>query len=160
MIELNDIPNRKPSNKCDDFQGYEQKGRDMFADYTTTLEDVNITKYSKDEFSPWDVAYVSGGTRIIGEIKLRNNLPTDYPTWILEEEKLSRLEEVQNKVKVDTHIHYINIYSDGSVAIWDISDARASYEVIGGGNMPSTTVNNVSRRSKDIIYLPTKDKIK
>lgn len=164
MINLNDLKKiRDAAAAAKNFHQYEEQGRDIFSAFTSTLESVNITKLSKDKYSPWDVAYTSGGTEVIGEIKYRQHHPYTFEDWILEEEKLNDLsniqQEIYNKKGIRPAIHYINIYLDGSIQIWDISNLKVSY-VATEGLFPSTTCGDTSKRGKGVIYLNNKDKIK
>ena len=105
----------------------EDKGRDQFNMFVEEYKRIEILKYSTKRFTNWDVAYKYWGdgrkinaVNVIGEIKVRKNTSTAFPDHMLELEKLEGLRE-HAKGK-ECEIHYINIYDDNHIKIWNLTN--------------------------------------
>lgn len=141
------------------FTSKDEEGRVKFQQYCSTTTWCKYNKASKDEYAAWDVSYTSGATQVIGEIKLRDYASDAFDGWFMEEKKLKALhavrEAVKSKYKHSTttpSIHYINIFTDDKIIIWDVTNLDA---VVETHNLQQTTMGNQQEVSKAIITLPT-----
>ena len=146
------------------FQQKDNEGRLIFQQYCNNNTSwCKYNKSAKDEFSSWDVSYTSGGTQVIGEIKMRNFASNTFNGWFLEDKKLKDLkvvrDEVINKQNDSTStstptIQYINIFNDGNIIIWDITNIDSVTTTM---SLKRTTMGNQFDIDKAIITLPTSD---
>lgn len=134
------------------FKSKDEQGKDIFFQYCNKRQWCRFNKKSIAEYTEWDVSYYSGETKVIGEIKLRDNNMNDYPDWILEWNKLSKL-----KIKQEAHegsvIQYINIFNDGNILIWDITDLDLNDERFKMKYLRRTTMSKSGGKDKLIIGL-------
>jgi len=155
MIDINEIPR---GEILSDFEVDEQIGRMFFAGWASSNDDVEITMFNKQRYGVWDVAYTSGGTKCIGEIKFRRKYPsTQYHDWVIEAHKYNELKTISNK-RSDIKIHYINIYRDYEMAIWDLTDMEmgCAQDELFPATSSETTHDRIQSNyyvyNKDIIY--------
>lgn len=140
------------------FTNKDEEGRAIFQQYCNTKSWCKYTKASKDEYASWDVAYVSGTTNVIGEIKIREYASDSFEGWFLEQKKLDALQVVREAVNSKqkhsnpTAIQYINIFNDGQIMIWDITNLESTSDTI---NLQQTTMGNKVEVAKEVITLPT-----
>ncbi len=133
----------------------DQNGRDLFKHYCSTQSWCKVTKEATDDYSAWDIAYTSGSTMIIGEIKTRKYDSSDFADWDYEEKKHLALIEVLKKIKVKypnkkIEIQYINIFKNEAVKIWTTTNIAAEQEPISVYR-PQTTFGNQNEISKRIF---------
>jgi hypothetical protein len=145
------------------FTSKDEEGRILFQQYCSTTSWCKYNKSAKDEFSPWDVSYTSGSTQVIGEIKMREYASDAFDGWFLEEKKLKELSVIRKAV-IDKQkdslptpvIHYINMFTDGQIMIWDITNLEGTVEQI---KLNKTTMGDTFKVDKGIITLPTYNNI-
>ena len=128
----------------------DDKGRDIFIDYCKRQNWCTFKKASKDDYAHWDVSYLSGDTMVIGEIKVREYESTDYNGWFLEVFKYNELKHLQSKMKEknkDVQIHYINIYTNQEIIIWDLDKTLLNKNTL---NLPKTTMEDNGEKIKQI----------
>lgn len=106
------------------FTTADQEGRDLFKHYCGKSEWCKVIKESKNDKAPWDIAYMSGSTLIIGEIKVRTKYTsTTFANWDYEVKKHNSLKEILNQMRIKhpnkrIEIQYINFFNDDAVRIW------------------------------------------
>ena len=154
MITLKDIQ----KNDTLSYQEYEERGRLLFKGWTMGRDDVIFNRCSTNEMSHWDVSYYSGGTAIVGEIKLRQCTSTKYDTLILQVNKLKELQAIQDNIP-HSRIHYINIFNDGEMIIFDLTDLDPLTVDVLSVQLPKTTSGSKELTNKQIIYLPINGRI-
>lgn len=154
MINLNDI--KEYTSK---YEQYDDYGRLIFKGFCIGQNWCKPHKMSKDIKSSWDVSYYSGQTRIMGEIKVRNKGIDTWDTWILEINKLKKLFEIRDKLikknpkQPEPRIHYINIFNDNQIAIWDITSIDINTIEVVNTLMPKEFVGSRDKINKDSIFL-------
>tara|TARA_R110000803_G_scaffold75899_1_gene140251 strand:+ start:547 stop:996 length:450 start_codon:yes stop_codon:yes gene_type:complete len=106
----------------DGFNESELIGRNKFNEWITTNCNIchKIT-FSERKYSCWDVAFLSGDTRVVVEIKDRKLNHNEYWNWIGEKGKLDNLQNLKKGGRIDV-ILYFNSYRDNHVRIWDITE--------------------------------------
>jgi hypothetical protein len=113
-----------------EYRKKDEKGRDIFKTFCSNQQWCTFKKNSKDDYAKWDNAYLSGDTKMVGEIKYRTEYnSTSFGDWILEVDKLESLQKLQRKMQakgVKTTITYINHFKDGKTLIWDLTDLDIS----------------------------------
>ena len=121
----------------------DEHGRELFKHYCTNQKWCKVIKESKDEYAHWDISYWSGGTMIIGEIKVRNYNSNSFVDWDYEQKKhieltamLNRMKQVHPNKKIE--IQYINIYKDEAIRIWTTTDIHNQQQPITK-ILPATT---------------------
>ncbi len=143
------------------YEELDTEGKIFFKGFCAASPWCKFERISKPE-SRWDISYLyCQDVLAIGEIKIRNYESTAFEDWIIEEEKVIALKEILAKTKKNTdkeiQIHYINIFNDNNVAIWDITNLVQVYR-------PEThKANNCGdqhERIKQVTYLPITDTIK
>ena len=121
----------------DNFLAMERKGRDLFK---SLLEDGNITKYkeSTGRYNPVDFYLIHNEDKIVAEIKCRDVRYVNYPTHLMETEKLKSLLAVK-----DTHdckaAWYVNFFGEDICFIYNADKVK---------NLRSET-------TKGVIMIPT-----
>ena len=139
------------------FNQSEQIGRDKFTKWINNNCNVctKIT-YADNEYSSWDVAYLSGETRVIVEIKDRKVNHDEYYTFLGENVKLKKLQKLKEEDKVDKII-YFNSFSDDIIRTWDITEYTPfiTYKKA----LPKTTDGNNTKVLKDVYDLYSEDSI-
>lgn len=106
----------------------EKKGRDLFKTFFKNNTDVKILKEAQQRYTSWDVAMTSGSTKMMVEIKYRTCSSTQFPDFILENEKLNEMKNVVS-AKTDVELIYCNIFSDNVIAMWNITNYQGNIEV-------------------------------
>ena len=139
-----------------EFKNKDEEGREVFKGFCQHTKWCKYIKGSQDEFASWDVAYMSGTTNVIGEIKMRSYESQDYcDGWYLEKKKLAELHKIRNKViasgKPAPVIHYINLYPNNRIIIWDITDLDAVTTI---HNIVATTFGSTHKIEKEMYSLP------
>ena len=106
------------------YQLDEEKGRVIFDEFCKQQTWCNVTKFSKNKYTKWDVLYTSGATdnHVIGEIKRRKNTSNDYDCWFLQKDKYEALLQIQSEASKPIKITYINHFTDGATAVWDLDN--------------------------------------
>jgi hypothetical protein len=145
MVTIKDIKGRKTYKEMDD------EGRLKFQGYCMAFQWCKFKRKSKDDKSIWDVSYLTSNTPTIGEIKDRKFNSNKYPSAMIEVKKLKALQELN--LVVDGIIHYINIYDDNVVRIFDITDIDLDNEEIKTEMLPSNTAEDGDLIEKQVIYL-------
>ncbi len=155
MITIEDLQKTK-------FQEMDDTGRLKFQGYCIGQPWCKFARKSRDEDAHWDVSYYSGDTTIIGEIKDRKEDSDRYNDWMLEIKKLRELIEIRDKMTrrgITTRLHYINIFEDNEIAIWDITDLDINKLEIRIEEHNKTTAGDQTKTDKEITYLPIADAI-
>lgn len=111
-----------------DFQDYETKGRTIVSAFTITQPQIIIITFADKKYCRYDMAYLSGGTVVLVEIKFRE-YPSTRDAWYLQQSKYNDLQAIKKKFDSKTSpnekkyaIHYINVFTDGVIQFWDITD--------------------------------------
>ena len=143
------------------YEQLDQEGKTFFKGFCAASPWCKFERISKPE-SRWDISYLyCEDTLAIGEIKMRNYSSTAFPDWIIEEDKVVALKEILEKTKKNTtkeiQIHYINIFNDNNVAIWDITNIIATYN---NEQHKANYCGNQYQKEKWVTYLPITDAIK
>lgn len=132
-----------------------------------------INRFSKKEFSVWDVSYTSADTKgnivhVIGEIKYKDKYPsTNRDNWLLTVDKYEALEVVKaDAIERDPSkeyvVQYINIYCDGKIWIWNTDLVKIKGKLPQKQNLPTTTYENLyqaKRKQIDVYYMNKKEAI-
>lgn len=142
------------------FQEMDDNGRLKFQGYCIGQPWCKFSRKSRDEYAHWDVSYYSGDTTIIGEIKDRQENSDTYGTWIMEINKLRALFNVRDKMKnrgIETRIHYINIFTDNELAIWDVTDLDISKLDVKTEAHQKTECGDQTKINKEVFYLPIEE---
>jgi len=139
------------------FQYKELKGRKIFESFCNQNEGYDIVKFANNQMSRWDVAYMVGDQKYIGEIKYRNNTSTLYDDILMEVSKLKYLQNLV-KDKKDVRITYINHFTDNTTFIWDITDIDISNLYIIKRKCDKNNWGSL-KIDKDIFLLTEKNKI-
>jgi hypothetical protein len=140
------------------YQTQDEDGRQLFHLLCSQQKWCRHKKDSTNKYSSWDLSYLSGKTRMIGEIKYRREYEGDeFYDWILELEKLNNLKKIHEKMLkqgIETRITYINHFNANYTLIWDITDLNLdNYQIkkvkLQKNNFDTTEI------WKDVIYLPS-----
>ena len=142
-----------------EFQIADQLGRDLFTNYChNQIPGCRVTKYSKDDYDVWDVAYTIGTSKYIGEIKVREEYESDvFSNWYLEKKKSDSLNEIKKQVDTKqgkpTKIHYINIFpkSQNDFRIYDITNVQDEQKPMTV-KLPYTTKGLDLMVDKEVYY--------
>lgn len=142
-----------------EFQIADQLGRDLFTAYChNVIPGCKVTKYSKDDYAVWDVAYTIGTSKYIGEIKVREEYESDaFSNWYLEKKKSDNLNQIkkriENKQIKQTKIHYINIFpkSNDEIRIYNITNIQ-NEQTSTIVKLPYTTKGLDIMVDKDVYY--------
>ena len=136
----------------DNFLAMERKGRDLFK---SLLEDGNITKYkeSTGRYNPVDFYLIHNEDKIVAEIKCRDIRYVNYPTHLMETEKLKSLLTVK-----DTHdckaAWYVNFFGEDICFIYNADKVKNLRSETAYCNY--TTANyNYYKTTKGVIMIPT-----
>jgi hypothetical protein len=136
-------------------------GRAYFQGYCNGQSWCKFERKSKDDYSKWDVSYKIEDTLVIGEIKRRNYDSTDFDTWVLELDKLRGLQTIKDEcikhrknIYKKVALHYINIYNDNTIVIWDITNLDENKVGVFKADMPATYCGNQAVKTKNTIFLP------
>lgn len=143
--------------KKNQFQYKELKGRQIFQSFCNQHDDYKIIKFAENPMSRWDVAYMVGEQKYIGEIKYRNNTSNLYRDILMEVSKLLYLQKLV-KDKYDVRITYINHFTDNITFIWDITDIDIKKLYIMKRLCDKNNWDNL-KIYKDIFLLTEKNKI-
>jgi len=120
----------------------------MTKEQNKILEEKILTKlfkskeYLTGEFDINDLFIERQDEIILGELKTRNNKHTDYPDWILENDKLESLIKKQKETNKDnkkSNIYYINYFNDGVLAIWNLNTVFSKSDVSRGKKLMNKT---------------------
>lgn len=114
-------------NETQQVENFEEKGRNLFKIHFTGNTYIQFIAEAKQRYTPWDVAIISGNTKMLVEIKYRNASSTTYPDWILEGNKIDEMHSSLSG-KTDIKLIYCNIFEDNKIALWDITNIEASLE--------------------------------
>ena len=106
------------------YEAADIKGRELFKEFCNTQSWCKmITVAPLDKV--WDVAYYSGGTKVIGEIKVRDYNSKAFIDWDYEHKKHHNLLDIYNQTKSKKRnqnkkieIQYINFFTDDAIKIW------------------------------------------
>ena len=136
----------------DNFLAMERKGRDLFK---SLLDDGNITKYkeSTGRYNPVDFYLIHNEDKIVAEIKCRDIRYVNYPTHLMETEKLKSLLAVK-----DTHdckaAWYVNFFGEDICFIYNAEKVKNIRSETVYCNY--TTANyNYYKTTKGVIMIPT-----
>lgn len=94
---------------------------------------------------------------------MRNYSSHTFNDWVIEEDKVEALKLIYRKTKAnkditkELQIHYINIFEDNEVAIWDITHLVADYD---NQLMNKNYCGNQEQKNKSVTYLPITQAIK
>lgn len=141
------------------FSKQDEIGREKFISICKREKWCKFNKKSPNEYDVWDVSYMSGGTRIIGEIKDRDISSQQYDELFLEFEKFNNLKLLRDKLiekditNEKIRIQYINFFNDGITIIWDITNID-NY-VIREIKMQKSEFGDRTQINKKTILLPT-----
>lgn len=136
----------------DKFNEAELKGREKFKTFCDNQEWCTLIKFDENKYGAYDVAFLSGETKMIGELKDREYNSTTFDSWICEKEKLERIQAKVKKRK-DIKVMYINTFTDDKILFWDITNyaPKKYYKKV----LPKNTAEDNGDKEKDIFYLPT-----
>ena len=133
------------------FTQSEEIGRVKFDKWITDNCDVcSKPTYAKNQYSTWDVAFTSGDTRVVAEIKDRKVSHTEYFTFLGEKVKLDKLQALVKEGKTDVVI-YFNSFMDDYVRTWDITDYKPF--ITYKKPLPATTDGNNRKILKEVYDL-------
>jgi hypothetical protein len=122
----------------------DEHGRELFKEYANNQNWYKYIKESKDEYAAWDISYWSGGTMIIGEIKVRESYNSNsFVEWDYEVKKHTALVELKDKMQLKypkkiIEIQYINIFKDEAIKIWTTTNIANEQQPVWN-KRPSTT---------------------
>ena len=135
----------------------EAKGRRIASKFLTD-EGAQDIKSSESNYTCYDLSYLLNGEICVAEIKVRDYKHDAFNTWILEKEKYDMLRDLTSVFKLagrNLTVHYINIFTDGVILVWDITEVNIPSETKELIKTSSDVFNGV--RDKKVILLPTKD---
>lgn len=138
------------------FEIKDEQAKEEFKEWCGYQSWCRFNKKSKVGFATWDVSYYSGNSKteipIVGEIKVREGYESNsFNNWYLEEKKYNSLQQIKEKTKGDLKIHYINIYPDSMIRIWDITELNN--EKMIERNLKKTTYGNTNEINKKLYLL-------
>lgn len=134
----------------------EQLGRDTYANYVSTLTSLTFNKLAfatiESRYDFLQTATTTDGKThyYCGEIKVRNNASTDFPTAYLE---VSKYNEVVAAAKEHNCIPvYINFWTDGIVTTYNLNTAVKDLPIV----KRKMRCNNYQKRQmyKEVYELP------
>jgi hypothetical protein len=136
------------------FEIADANGRKLFKEYCNTQSWCKVIKESKNEYAHWDIAYTSGSTMIIGEIKVREYKSDAFCDWDYEEKKHNNLLVIYDQMKEKhpnkkVEIQYINIFKNEAVKIWTTTNIANQQQPIVKYR-PQTTMGNDNQVTKGI----------
>ncbi|MCP4761440.1 MAG: hypothetical protein GY870_06635 [archaeon] len=136
----------------DKFNEAELKGREKFKTFCDNQDWCTLVKFDENKYGAYDVAFLSGTTKMIGELKDREYKSTTFDSWICEKEKLERIQQKVKKRK-DVKVMYINTFTDDKILFWDITNyaPKKYYKKV----LPKNTAEDNGDKEKDIFYLAT-----
>jgi len=138
------------------FDESELQGRNKFNTFCNRQPWCKVEKFNDDKYGSWDVAYYSGDTKILGEIKDRNYSSEDFGGWYMEVDKLTRLQNISSK-RSDLNVTYINTYINEDIIIWDVTDIKPTNTFLK--ELDRTTVEDNGTRIKEVFTLYKCDSI-
>jgi hypothetical protein len=138
------------------FEIKDEQAKEEFKEWCGYQSWCRFNKKSKVGFATWDVSYYSGNSKteiaIVGEIKVREGYESNtFDSWYLEEKKYKSLQQIKEKVKGDLKIHYINIYPDSMIRIWDITEINNKMTV--QRNLNKTKYGNTDEINKEVYLM-------
>lgn len=144
------------------YEYYDEIGKESFKQWCSYQYWCSFNRKSKPGYAKWDVSYISGDSKsnisIIGEIKIRKgNKSSDYSNWFLEVDKYESLKLIKESSTKETYIHYINIYEDNTIQIWNITDLK--HLISTKRYMNKQTMGNDTKIEKNVYLLDNKDVI-
>ena len=118
-----------------EFEIADSNGRDLFKHYCKQQNWCKVVKESRNEYAHWDIAYTSGSTLVIGEIKVRNYDSNSFSDWDYEVKKHNNLLLILDEMKLKhpkkkIEIQYINIFQDEGVKIWTTTNISNEQEPV------------------------------
>ncbi|MBC5836802.1 hypothetical protein [Flavobacterium muglaense] len=123
--------------EINEYRKADNNGRELFKTFCSTQSWCKVIAESKDDFAHWDISYYSGGTKIIGEIKVRNYDSKAFLDWDYEEKKHNNLLTVYHQVKAkptnknkNIEIQYINFFNDDAIKIWTTTNTHNEQQPI------------------------------
>jgi hypothetical protein len=135
----------------------DQEGRDIFKLFCSQQKWCKHIKDSTNKYAKWDLAYTSGNTQMVGEIKYRKEYDgSAFPDWILEVDKLKALQVIHAKMTANGHstrITYINHFNNNYTLIWDLTDLNISKCKVKQVLLKKNDFDD-EQMLKDVIYLP------
>ena len=108
----------------DIYEKQDEIGRERFKTFCKRKQWCKHHKDATEQFSHWDTSYYSGTTMVIGEVKERTYESSAFSDWYMETFKYNELMKIRDKYKakgMDVRIHYINLFTNDDIIIWDIS---------------------------------------
>lgn len=112
------------------YEAADNIGRELFKEFCSTQSWCKMIAESKPD-DVWDVAYFSGSTRVIGEIKVRDYNSKAFLDWEYEEKKHNSLLRIYNRTKAKKRnkdkkieIQYINFFNDDAIKIWTTTNTH------------------------------------
>lgn len=118
--------------------------------------DFKITHISKVEGQEsWDAIYLSAGTEVLAEVKVRdkNYKDWDHEGWILEQYKYNMLKALQVQSKRPLKLMYVNIFRDATI-LWDLDEINPRFEM---RNCKIMTVENRGKIDKSVALLQSSE---
>lgn len=106
------------------FQKSENKGRQLFATFLNQIKAIDI-EFTKDKYNPVDVYFTYKGSKVVGEIKVRDKQYKDYPTHIIETMKYNSLLISKAANKCD-FAYYINFFGDNYMYLYSTNTIKNS----------------------------------
>lgn len=137
----------------DIYEQQDNNGREIFKSFCKVKHWCKHHKDATEQYSHWDTSYYSGKTMVVAEIKERNYDSSAFSDWYGEIYKYNQLMLIKDKYKakgMDVKIHYINLFNDNQVIIWDLDlISPESFEM----NLPKHTLEDNGNVNKKMYRL-------
>ena len=129
----------------------ENKGREQFKSF---LDKVGATDQqpTEDQYNPVDYYFTYKGQKVVAEIKVRDKGYENYPTHIIEENKLKSLLKAKEEDKCD-FAYYVCFF--GETAYWYNTTAILNSTVTEYLYCNATTAENNGKQDKLVRMIPT-----
>ena len=148
-MKNNNIPEQ------DEFDEAEAKGRELFLNWANTQPQITELMFHPKKYGRFDAAFYSGSSKVIAEIKYRNEKSTKYKKWMLEKDKYEAVASLA--LEKDAYCMFINFYENNKMAIWDLNTCR-----LGKAEKrlcPSTSAKPGVMVMKDVYFVRENDTI-
>lgn len=144
-----------------EFEIADSNGRELFKHYCKQQNWCKVVRESRNEFAHWDIAYTSGSTLVIGEIKVRNYNSNSFSDWDYEVNKHNNLLIILDEMKLKhpnkkIEIQYINIFQDEGVKIWTTTNIANEQQPVLKYR-PKTTLGDATEITKALYKCTDKN---
>ena len=137
----------------DIYSEQDNKGRERFKQFCKRKQWCKHHKDAIKQYSHWDIAYYSGNTMILAEIKEREYASTAFSDWWGEMYKYNELMALKDKLKLqgkDVKVHYINLFTNDDVIIWELDNIQLDTFKM---DLNATTLEDNGTRNKAMYRL-------